>query len=398
MQEIYYIAKLTNGALIEGSMEGVGAEALAGRLRECGLELVKIKEKRVFFTFRARSLGDREASSLARDLATIITTGVSLSDGLRDLAAHSPPKRKLVFISIAKDVEGGVGLADALDARGGIFTNEFVAAVRAGERSGCLDKTLERLADALEWRANLRAQMIQALAYPVGLIVAACGLVALVALYLVPRLAGPLLKMGGELPAVTKFVIGASDLAGSHGIVILGNVALFVVTILFARTTRSGGLIIDGLLLRIPLVGAFLLKAAGADFASALGTLYRAGLPLNESLQLIEDATKNAAVRDRVHSVREAVITGASLAESSNRFLQFPPLVGRLLAIGEKTGTLDQSLDRISQQLEREVKASAKRFVTIAEPAAILVAGAGVGTAIFAAILPLFRMLEAVRR
>jgi type IV pilus assembly protein PilC len=391
-----YRARTSAGTLVVGVIPEGGAAALASQLAECGLRLVDAQERRV--VRRGRPLRDAEAASLARDLATVISSGVPIVDGIHDLAEHAPAKRRQLLEAVASDIESGRALADALEARGGRFSLDFISAARAGERSGALDRTLERVAEHLEWRAGIRAGLIPALAYPAGLILAASGLVALVALYLVPKLTGPLQKAGVQLPWITRFVLGAADGVREHGLVLAGAAAALLALLAIARASSRGRLAIDGLLLRIPLAGPLAVKAAGAEFAATLGTLHHAGLPLPESLALIGQSTGNHAIAARIDGVRDEVLAGGSLAEAARRRLQFPPLVARLLAIGERTGSLERSLERITKQLETELRLGMKRFVAIAEPAAILFAGIGIGTAVFAAILPLFRMLEAVRK
>lgn len=394
MKELHYIAKLQNGALVEGVAEFTTAEALAQRLHETGLELVNIKTPRQWLKIGERRMNDKESATLARDLAMIVKSGVSLSDGLRDLGTHSNEKNRAMFHAIADRVESGLSLAESLEAQNGKFTNEFLAAVRAGERSGSLDTTFLRLADHLEWRDALRAQVIPALAYPAGLVLASVALVGLVALYLVPNLAAPLEKMHAKLPWITSMVLDASRFAQDYGFQALGACVTFILAFFIYRATAAGREWTDAMILKIPIVGPLLLRSAGADFASTLGTLYRAGLPLNESLELIEKSSRNRAVAMRLRTVREEVVAGGGLAEAANRSLQFPPLVARMLSLGERTGSLEESLERISQQLERELHQGAKRLLAIGEPAAILIAGGGIGVAIFAAILPLFRMIE----
>lgn len=399
MTSIHYVARTASGKLVEGVVEEAGRETIISQLKDYGLELVNIKEdKAPRQRERARPLGDNESAALARDLATIMSTGVPLGDGLRDLAIHATPSRQLLFHTIAEEVESGQSLADALQSRGGKLSPQFVAAVRAGERSGSLDTTLNRLGEHLEWRAAMRAQMIPAIAYPAGLMLASCSLVALVAFYLVPKIAEPLLKVKMELPWITKAVLAGSHAVQNYGLYLFIAIITFAAGFFTYRTTQRGRVRIDRCLLKIPILGTLWIKTAGAEFAATLGTLYRAGLPLNESLELMEQSAENRAIAERLRIVRESLVAGSGLAESAIRTLQFPPLVGRLLAIGERTGTLEKSLERISQQLEREVRVATKKMISIGEPAAILVAGAGIGTAVFAAILPLFRMLEAVRR
>ncbi|MBI3820003.1 MAG: type II secretion system F family protein [Planctomycetes bacterium] len=398
MSEIRYIAKLQNGAVVEGSAAVASVEILKTRLAECGAEFIKIKESRGFFHARRRAMNANDAAGFARDLATILSSGVPLGDGLRALSLHTTEKRRRLFMGIEGDVEAGNSLADALDARAGIFTTEFVSAVRAGEKSGSLDQTLPRLASNLEWRAEMHAQIRQAVAYPLILIMMAFGLIALVALYLVPRLAEPLKHLGGELPWITRVVLGATEFAQNYYIHCIAAAAAAIGLFILLRRTIRGRLAIDRALLNIPVAGSLFIKTAGADFASSLGTHYKAGLPLNESLALLENSCGNRVIGIRFGKVREAVVQGGGLAEAAIRYLQFPPLVGQLLIIGEKTGTLEQSLERITKQLEAEARAAAKRLVAVAEPAAIVIAGAGVGTAIFAAILPILRMVEAVKR
>ncbi|MFN0205762.1 MAG: type II secretion system F family protein [Planctomycetota bacterium] len=398
MTSIHYVARTASGRLVEGVVAEAERESVILQLKDYGLELVNIKEdKAPKPRVRARALGDSESAALARDLATIMSAGVPLGDGLRDLAIHAPPPRQQLFQTIATDVESGQSLADALEARGEL-SPQFVAAVRAGERSGSLDTTLNRLAEHLEWRAAMRAQVIPAIAYPAGLMLASFSLVALVAFYLVPKLAEPLLKVNVELPWITKAVLAGSHAVQNYGLYILAGIVICAGGLFAYRATRAGRLRFDHYILKTPILGTLWIKAAGAEFAATLGTLYRAGLPLNESLELMEQGAQNRAIAERLRGVRESIIAGGGLAEASIRKLQFPPLVGRLLAIGERTGTLETSLERISQQLERELRAATKKLISIGEPAAILVAGAGIGIAVFAAILPLFRMLEAVRR
>lgn len=396
MSLLRYRAATAEGHILSGETEAT-PEQLRDQLEDCGLRLLDTEESRAGKRVGKR-WSDLETAELARDLATVVSTGVALGEGLRDIATQANPTHRELLTHVVDDVERGRTLADSLARCGARFPDQFLAAVRAGERSGTLEQVLNRLAEFLEWRAALRSSLIPALAYPAGLLLAALGLILLVALYLVPKIAAPMRSSQTKLPWVTEVTLAVSDGLASYGPLLGALLAAVAVGYVIARRFETGRRAIDGAILNIPIVGGLVQKAAGADFASSLGTLYRAGLPFPESLELIARSTSNRAMSARVADVREDVLTGITLAEAVRRRLQLPPLVGRQISMGEHTGTLDKSLDRIAAQLERDLRLGLKRLVAIAEPAALCFAGAGVGFAIFAAVLPMFRMLEAIRR
>lgn len=398
MSKFIYTATGANGEGITGTVDEAELPSLNERLAECGFSDIRSRRVRVSTTKQARKISESEAALLARDLATIVSSGVPLGDGLRDLACNSPSDRRGILEAAAHQVESGTSLSTSLAECGFLFSDRFIGAVSAGERSGTLDETLPRLADYLEWRTEFRSKMIQALAYPIGLMVGATGLILLVALYLVPRLAAPLSNLGGGLPWITRFVLGGTAFLQQYGPAIVIVAAVSALFLILYRSSERGRVRTDALLLKIPWIGNLLLVAGGAEFTSTLSTLYKSGLPLPESLQLIEESTSNKAIAQRIFAVRRAVVGGGSLSHAAIANLHFPPLVGRLMSIGERTGSLDRCLERTTRQLERELKTSLRRITAIAEPAAILLAGGGIGIAVFAAIMPIFNMLESVRR
>jgi type II secretory pathway component PulF len=386
------VAVLTEDAPSEAALEGL----LARR----GFAIAQLREVAANAHSRriAKGLGAAGLADFTERLDILYSSGLPIVDCLAEIERGAASDRlREIAARIRSDLESGASLSAALARFPRAFPSAYRAAVLAAERSGALDEVLKRLAGQIEWSRNARATMVQALIYPAILLLAILGLLVLLFTFLLPRIAEFFRDSQTALPGPTQVVLAISDFLLGHGLVIAMSFALLGVGIALALRVPRGARFLHGLLLRVPLVGPLLRRAACARFVATLGMLHHAGTPLTEALEASREATGNAALAHELESVVSAVYAGEPLTVAMERSRGFESIVLRMIAAGEASGSLSQALGHALRLLDRDVARGTKRLLALAEPLILIVAGVVVGFVVFATILPIFRMLGTIR-
>jgi len=403
MPRIYlYRARDLQGKLIRGRMEAETPRAVATalRARRCFVTEVRpVGDTRPGpwpDLFAKGSPGTRELAVFCRHLGTMIGAGVPLPAALDTLQrqAESAGLRSALGAVIA-DVDGGRPLSQALAARPRVFPRLLASMVQAGEAGGILETSLARMAEHFEREHDLREKVKTAMTYP--LIILAVGFLAVILLltFVVPTFVEILSGMGVALPVPTVVLLAVGGFLGSHWpvmLVILGAAVLGLGRVLKLHAVRRK---VDALVLRLPLIGPLLTKMEISRFCRTLAALSGAGVPLLAALEIVEGAAGNLSLGEVAADARDAVSRGRELAGVFSASPVIPPLVGRMVAVGEATGSLDRMLEQVSDFYDRETNATVTRLSTLLEPALLVLMGVLVGTVVLAVLWPMFSVISA---
>jgi type IV pilus assembly protein PilC len=335
---------------------------------------------------------------VTRQLATILSSGTQLAEGLEVLSQQPlPPGTRLVLRELSNDIRSGSPFSDALARFPKVFSSFYVQMVRVGEATGTLDQSLERIADFLEKVAATRAKVAGAVTYPLSVMVLgllmAFGLMRLV----VPQFAAVLNSFGSELPTATKILLSVSDFVSDYTLLLFAPfVALFAAQQVMMRLP-GGPERLGKWMLRVPVVGNLALKGEVSLLASTLSTAVNSGAQLVTALDLSAGASRNPYVKGQLRTVRTEVERGRSLKDS---FLGaeaglFPALFVSMVAIGEESGSLVAMLDKIALFYDREVDAAAATLVSLLQPLMIVVLGGMIGSLAYALFSPIFSLVTA---
>ncbi|GAB4174796.1 MAG: type II secretion system F family protein [Geothermobacteraceae bacterium] len=386
----------SRGHKVTGSIEASGRRAAIAQLRRDGTFVTALHEagRRVRSRWAIpwrRGLPTDELALASRQLATLLGAGLSLDEALAS-TAHQQTDRRLrdALTATRQEVLQGESLHRALAQRGGLFPDFFISMVEVGETGGHLDKILERLADFLEERARMQSRLASALAYPLLMLLVGCGVLFFLVTYVLPNVTRMLTELEIPLPLSTRLLIGVSSLLHDYGLLWLLLLGILLIVLRNRLDTEKGRLHLDRLKLRLPLVGSLNLHLASARFARTAALLLEAGLPLLRTLDLAGRLTGNRVLTSAVDAAADRVREGESLAEALRRQQIFPELVPQMIAIGERSGALQDMLARLADSYERQLETRLGRLLALLEPAMILVMGLAVGFIVLAILLPIF--------
>ncbi len=399
-----YKARDASGRETEGVLEAENSGVLVERLGELGYVVTKVskargrdaKKRKV----RSAKVKRRELITFTIHLGTVLSAGVPLLTGLQDLARETEkPGFKRVIHDITKQVENGSMLADAMSVHPAVFGQLYVSMVRAGETTGRVDEVLERLVPYMEWQEELKGQIREALAYPAVVLTVISGVIVFLFVFPIPRFAAIFRKYDMKLPLPTRIVIGISNFMLNYGFYSL----VFLVVLSFViralvKKTKTGRRIWDATKLKLPLFGSLIRKVALSRFSHTMSALYRAGVEITECLRIVEQVIGNVILGDVIRDAHDRIRAGGSMPEALAESGEFPSLVLRMVAIGDETGELDMTLEKVSVYYDKEVPYTIRRIFAIAEPLMIVSMGAIVGTVAMSVFLPLYTMIGFIKK
>jgi type IV pilus assembly protein PilC len=399
-----YKALDSSGAPLAGEIAGDSKASVAAQLRLRGLTVTDVDPKSATPTVeelldRYRGLKTRHVTVMARQLATMISSGLSLLRALYVLEEQTEaPKLKRAIIAVRLDVEAGLALSQAMAKHPKIFNDLFVAMVRAGETGGNLEEVLERVAVQLEKDDNLKRTVRSAMVYPTLIGVFAVLVLVGMILFIIPVFANIFKDLGGQLPALTQFMITLSDTMRSYWYLIILAPILFVVLFRKWKSTDRGAYAWDAIKLRLPMrIGEIVRKIAVARFARTLGTLTASGVPILQALDITAKTAGNRVISDPMGEVAERVREGQPLATPLARTGVFPVMVTQMLAVGEETGAVDTMLHKLADFYDEEVATQLKSLTSIIEPLMMIGVGVIVGVVVISMYLPMFKIFELVQ-
>ncbi len=400
MAQFAYQARTTRGERVTGNLDAATEAAVEETLRDRGLFPTIIRPARIAVPRIAAAprLNRRDLALFTMHLATVMKSGLSLSLGLGHSIEEGSNKRiEAVGRAILQRVEQGKMLSEAMADLPLAFPPYYVNLVKAGETVGQVDQVLFDLLASIEWQINLLGEIRQATIYPV-ILLTLMGVVTIgIATFVMPRFVGALAKTGMTLPMSARIVVGFGEFVTGQWLqVLLALVWLVIGARVLAKTPR-GSRMLDALKLRIPLVGNLIRQVGLSRFAHHLRMMVRAGVNFVVALNVVEHVVGNQVLAEAVARARDRVIAGASLADALRETHQFTPLVVQMVATGEVTGTLDETLKKVTDYYDREVPAAVKRITTAIEPIMYVILGVLVLGVAFTLYSPLLSMLSQIQ-
>ncbi len=397
-----YKALDQSGKNVEGLKEADSPRSLRAVLRRDGLFLTEVtgeKSKKAAspeVSVRRWVGGRVKADDVAvatRQLAVLVNAGIPLVDALTALVEQVDHERlKRVLSAVKQRVNEGATLADALAQHPKAFNNLYVNMIRAGETSGALDVVLFRLADFTESQARLRAKIVGTLTYPAAMMIIGTVIMGILFTVVIPKITKVFEDTKVALPWTTRFLIGFANFVHDWwwalGIVVGIGVWLF----LRWRRTEAGRARWDVWILDAPVVGALVRQVAVARFSRTLATLLKSGVPLLTSLDIVRNIVGNTRLAAVIEEARESIKEGESIAAPLKRSGEFPPLVYHMIAIGEKSGELEEMLGNVATAYDNQVETKIAALTSLLEPLMIVVMGVAVAFIVFSILMPILQI------
>ncbi|BBN90039.1 type II secretion system F family protein [Azospira sp. I09] len=393
-----YKAVDADGRMIQGRLDAINLVDLEMRLKRMEMDLVNGTPVSSWEMFGG-SVPRRELINFCFHLEQLNRAGVPILEGLSDLRdSLEHPRFREVIASLVESIEGGQTLSQAMTLHPRVFTKVFVSLVRAGELTGQLSEVLQNLTESLKWEDEIASQTKKLLMYPafVGTIV--LGATFFLMVYMVPQLKQFVRNMGQELPAQTRALFFVSDLLVNYWYLalllpILG-IALLSYLLHTNPAVRHG---FDAFKLKLPVFGPILKKIVLSRFANTFALLYSSGIPILESIRTTEEVVGNQVVRQGLEKVEQLIGEGQNVTTAFHTIGLFPPLVIRMLRVGESTGSLDTALRNVSYFFNRDVKESVEKIQSLIEPALTLILGSVLGWIMLAVLGPVYDVISKIK-
>ena len=389
--------KTRDGKVVSGERVADNKEAVMALLRRDQILVSSVKEKgkEIALPKLGGSVPSKDLAIFVRQFSVMIDAGLPLVQCLEILGSQQENKNFAKILQQTRmDVEGGASLADAMRKHPKAFDDLFTNMIAAGEAGGILDTILKRLATYIEKAVKLKAQVKGAMVYPVAVLGIAGIVIAVILWKVIPTFASMFAGLGAELPLPTRFVIAMSN----WFVRLLPFIIVFIVVgvVLFRRyyATYGGRRTIDGIVLKLPILGDIMRKIAVARFCRTLSTLMSSGVPILDGLEITARTSGNAIIEDAILMVRKGVESGLTVAQPLKESKVFPPMVVQMIGVGEQTGALDAMLSKIADFYEEEVDQAVANLLTLMEPVMILFLGVTVGGIVISMYLPLFDLIS----
>jgi len=404
-----YVALNDRGRQEKGLLEGDTPRQVRQQLRERGLTPLDVHEVaerpptgsdnlRAGLGFGKGGMSSSELSLFTRQLSTLARSGLPLDESLTAVAQQSESRRvQRITLGVRARVVEGDSLASALNGFPNAFPALFRATVEAGEQAGKLDHVLERLADYVESRQQMRSKIMLATFYPAILTVVAISVVILLMTYVVPKVVNVFDSIHAELPPLTRGLIAFSGFLRDYGIYLA--IAIVLGVIAFSRALRKDDFrrAVDSRVLKLPLIGRLARGSNTGRFMRTLGILFGSGVPILDALRIGSQVVSNLPMREAIDAATRRVREGASVNRSLADSKLFPPITLHLIASGEASGRLDEMLDRAADNQEREVETMIAVVMAVFEPMLILTMGGVVLVIVLAILLPIFNLNQLIK-
>jgi type IV pilus assembly protein PilC len=348
------------------------------------------------FSFGATRPGVRKKEEVVlftRQLATMIGAGIPMLESLEILQEQAESKQfNLLLDQVINEVRSGQDLSTAMSRHPKVFTDVYISMIKAGEASGQIDDILDRLADYMEASQRLKRDIKSAMTYPVVSLCMIMGITAFLMMGIVPKFKEVFASLDVDLPGLTLAILAISDFTQENWPLIMGGMVLAGLALHVYKRTDRGSRQWDWLMLRVPVFGSLFRKVGLSRFSKTFSTMLKSGVPILGALDIVADTAGNRIIKDAVVKARESVRQGDSLARPLADSPVFPPMVTRMIGIGEKTGSLEQLLEKISEFYDEQVRATVKALTSLIEPLMIAIMGVMVGTICLSVFLPIFEL------
>ncbi|UTR11246.1 type II secretion system F family protein [Evansella sp. LMS18] len=401
MPHYRYQGRTKTGIKKEGTINGKSRKHAIEKLRGQGVALASITEVQPSFFQKELTIGNpvklQDFVLFLRQFATLLQSGVSIVNATSILARQTSSKPLMRALeSIEEELVTGKPLSEAAAKQKKIFPPIFINMVQAGEASGTLDESLDQLASQFEKQHETKQKVKAAMAYPVIVGIVAIAVVIFLLTSVVPTFASMLTDLGGELPAITVFVLGASEVVATLWWLLILLGVLAAVGIWALRQTPETKYHLDYFLLKMPVFGPLLQKAALARMTRTLSSLFTSSVPILQSVQITERVVGNEVISRTLKESRDALEKGERLTTPMEKHWVFPPLVVQMISIGEETGSLDQMLSKVANFYEKEVEYATDRLKALIEPLMIILLAGIVGVIVISIIVPMFQIYSEI--
>ncbi|HSH54521.1 MAG TPA: type II secretion system F family protein [Methylotenera sp.] len=381
------------GQLAMGQMDALNEVDLEIRLEHMGLDLITFRPaKKSTSLFNRNKVSNQDLVMFCFQLEQLSSAGVPLLECLNDLReSNTNPYFQKVLGAISAEVEGGKMLSQALAEHPSVFSDVFVSLIDAGEQTGQLPVVFNNLFNTIRWQDELMSQTKKLLAYPAFVAVVVLGAVAFLMSYLVPQMVSFLRNMGQELPWNTKLLIAMSNAFVNYWWLVIGVPILIVIGIAaYIQSNPLARYRFDMVKLNLPITGPILHKIIMARFARYFALMYQTGIPILDAIKICENIVGNRVVADALSRAHAQINAGDSMSESFRNAGLFPPLVVRMIKVGENTGALDKSLLNISYFYDRDVNDSMQKMLKMIEPALTVLLGGILAFIMFSVLGPVY--------
>ena len=394
-----YKAVSAEGRMTYGRLDAINLIDLEMRLKRMNLDLVTGHPVQHRALFGARGVPRPELINFCFHLEQLTRSGVPILDGLTDLRdSIEHPRFREVMAGLIESIEGGQTLSQAMTEHPEVFSQVFSNLIRAGEASGQLPDVLASLSESLKWEDELASHTKKLLMYPAFVATIVLAATFFLMIYMVPQLKVFVRNMGQTLPPHTQLLFFISDLLVNYWYLFLAlPLIAFVVGLQLVRTNPLARLRFDGIKLRMPVLGPILSKIVLSRFASTFAMLYASGIPVLESIRTTQDIVGNRVIRRGLERVEQSIREGRNVAAAFHDVGLFPPLVVRMLRIGESTGGLDKALLNVSYFYNRDVKESVGKAQAMIEPMLTLFMGALLGWIMLSVIGPIYDVISKIK-
>ena len=394
-----YKAVSAEGRMIYGRLDAINAVDLEMRLKRMELDLVTATQLAPKTLFGGRKIPRPELINFCFHLDQLSRAGVPLLEGLTDLRdSIEHPRFREVIAGLIESIEGGQTMSQGMSAHPDVFSQVFINLIRAGEGSGQLPEVLVSLTESLKWEDELASHTKKLLMYPAFVATIVLAATFFLMIYMVPQLKMFVKNMGQSLPVHTQVLFFISDLLVNYWYIFLTLPVVAVVILqLVLRSNPLARLRLDGIKLGLPVVGPILKKIILSRFANTFAMLYASGIPILESIRTTQDIVGNLAMRQALQRVEQSIREGRNVASAFHDVGMFPPLVVRMLRVGENTGGLDKALLNVSYFYTRDVKESVSRAQALIEPMLTLFMGALLGWIMLSVIGPIYDIISKIK-
>ncbi len=385
------------GNRVRGKVVAANRHAVWLDLQRQGIVLGKIKQQSATFASRKKPTPE-DIAVFFRQLATMLTAGIPLVQSFEIVGAgHEKPSMQALILDIKQQIESGLTLHEAFAKHPLYFDDLSVNLVEAGEQAGALETLLDKIASYKEKTEAIKKKIKKALFYPTAVLFVAVIVTAILLIFVIPQFESLFKGFGADLPAFTQMVINLSRFVQANGIYIVAVLggAGYTFSYMKARS-RPMRESIDRMMLKFPIIGPILVKAAIARFARTLATTFAAGVPLVEALTSVAGATGNIVYETAVLRMKDEVSTGQRLQRAMENTNLFPNMVNQMIAVGEESGSLDQMAGKVADFYELEVDAAVDSMSSLLEPLIMAILGVLVGGLVIAMYLPIFKLGAAV--
>jgi type IV pilus assembly protein PilC len=383
----------SRGKRVKGQTIAANEAAVRAELRNQGVVPLKVRKQSVLFQKKGK-VKPGDIAIFSRQLATMLAAGIPLVQAFEIVGnGHDNPAMQKLIMAIKQDVEGGSALAESLSKHPLHFDDLFVNLVEAGEQAGALETLLDKIATYKEKTEAIKKKIKKALTYPAAVLAVAVIVTTILLIFVIPEFESLFQGFGADLPAFTRMVIDLSEFIREQGwLVLIGVVAVIWGYIYMHKRSRKLREFQDRMMLKAPVIGQILVKAAIARFSRTLSTMFSAGVPLVEALESVAGATGNIVYENGVMEIRDEVSTGQRLQRAMTNTGLFPNMVIQMIAVGEESGSLDEMSSKVADFYEEDVDNAVDNMSSLLEPLIMGILGVLVGGLVIAMYLPIFKM------